>query len=226
MRREKTLHSQGAAEVPVRETEIGLRPKELEEPAVLALRIRDGDSRAEDQLVERYSPGLRVLLARLTREPAVAEDVHQETFAVALTKLRQGELRNPAALAAFLRSTARNLLIAHQRKEARYHPSELEPEGPRNALWRSGVEEGGSQLRQVLAGEKASMVRQLLGELRFERDRQILLRYYLTEAPKAEICEDLGVNPKLFNRALYRARERMRELWQRSEKRRRLEGRR
>lgn len=187
--------------------------------AALVLRIQGGDAAAEEELVARFSPGLRVLLSRLTRDPALVEDIHQETLALVLTKVRGGELRQPEALAGFLRSTARNLLIGNRRKEQRYQPLDAEAERLPSAGTVAGM---APQLRRAMEQEVASQVRELLAELRHARDRELLVRYYLTEEPSHEICQDLDLEPKYFNRMLHRARQRMRELWERAEKRRRL----
>jgi RNA polymerase sigma-70 factor (ECF subfamily) len=202
----------------VEPTEAAAEKSAADGPDALVRRIREGDSRAEEELVERYRLGVEVILAQLTRDPSLAQDIHQETFALVLTKLRAGELRDPKALPGFLRSIARNLLIANRRKEARYSSLDQEPPvaGPDRGPQRSAE---ASQLQQLLASEEAGRVRQLLGELRFERDRGILVRYYLTGDSREEICRDLEVDPGLFNRALYRARQRLRELWERSERR-------
>ncbi len=177
-----------------------------------------GDSQAEEMLVEHYRVGLQVILAQLTRDPALAQDIYQETLALVLTKLRAGELREPKALPGFIRSVARNLLIANRRKEARYTQGDQDQEVLPETHAPSGSSEDPPQLQQLLASEEAERVRQLLGELRFERDRVILVRYYLTGDSRDDICRDLDVDPGLFNRALYRARQRLRELWERSER--------
>lgn len=190
------------------------------DPGDLVRRIEAGDTRAEDKLVARYRLGVEVILAQLTRDPALAQDIHQETFALVLTKLRAGELRDPKALPAFLRSVARNLLIANRRKEARYN--RLDEDRQVHGPTRGPVQRHPSQLQRLLASEEAERVRLLLGELRFERDRGILVRYYLTGDSREDICRDLDLDPGLFNRSLYRARQRFRELWERSEKRLRL----
>ncbi len=190
------------------------------EHARLVERIRSGDRRAEEDLVERFSHGLSLMLRRLARDPSLAEDVHQETFRVVLKKARAGEIREGEKLAGFLRGTARNLLLAEWRKGAR-----LERDGDAEALGEAGRDPAADvapQLRQVLRHEEASLVRKLLGELRFERDRQILVRFYLSEDTKHEICADLGVEVARFKGVLHRARERLRELWERAEKRQRF----
>src|SRR5690349_17154162 len=81
-------------------------------PADLVRRIEAGDRDAEAELVARFSHGLLLMLRQLCRNPALADDLHQETLALVLQKVRRGEVREPERLAAFIRSTARNLFIA------------------------------------------------------------------------------------------------------------------
>jgi RNA polymerase sigma-70 factor, ECF subfamily len=203
--------------------ERGAVPEEApgDDLAGLVRRIQGGDPAAEGELVARFSRGLLLMLRRLARDPALADDLHQETFALVLGKIRQGEVREPERLAGFIRSTARNLFIADRRKAARYHPLDgggEEDEGPRPEL----ADRGPAPLDRVLAGEEARQVRRLLDELRFDRDRQLLLRFYVSDDSKEEICADLGVEPERFHQVLFRARERLRELWDRAEKRQRF----
>lgn len=181
-------------------------------PAALVERILDGDQRAEEDLVGRFSHGVSVMLRHLAGDPHLADDLHQETFRVVLEKARGGAIREPEKLAGFVRSTAKNLLLTHRRKQARY--GSLGGEAERRLPAR--------QLDRMLQEEEARQVRKLLGELRFDRDRQLLVRFYLSDDSKHEICRDLEVDPDRFNRVLHRARVRLREVWERSEKRRRL----
>lgn len=189
--------------------------------AGLVRRIQAGDPAAESELVARFGRGLLLMLRRLAQNSALADDLYQETFALVLGKIRHGEVREPERLAGFLRSTARNLFIADRRKEARYQAfDDGEEEGlpPASALaGRDPV-----PLERVLADEEARQVQRLLAELRFERDRQLLLRFYLSDDSKEEICTDLEIEPERFHKVLFHARERMRELWERAEKRQRF----
>ena len=168
----------------------------------------------------RYSEGLTLMLRHLTGDPPLAEDLHQETFRVVLEKVRAGEIREPEKLPAYLRGTARNLLLAEKRKGSRlrFEGDNTSLEGP---IHRSRPAEA-PQLRKVLRQEEANLVRKLLGEMRFERDRQILAYFYLSDRTKQEICQELDVDPGGFKKVLFRARERLRELWDRSQKRQSL----
>ena len=147
--------------------------------------------------------------------------LHQETFRVVLEKARAGEIREPEKLAAYVHGTARNLFLAEGRQGARLRLS-----GDAAAMAEAGrgpATDPAPQLRRILRHEEANLVRKLLGELRFERDRQVLVHFYLSDRTKQEVCSDLGVDPGSFKKILFRARERLRELWERSEKRQRFE---
>jgi len=189
--------------------------------ATLVRRIQAGDAAAESELVARFSHGLLLMLRRLVQNPALADDLHQETLALVLAKIRGGEVREPEKLAGFIHSTARNLFIADRRKEARYRAfDEGEEEGLHAAPALAG--RAPVPLEQVLAEEEARQVQRLLAELRFDRDRQLLLRFYLSDDSKEEICADLEIEPQRFHKVLFHARERLRELWDRAEKRQRF----
>jgi RNA polymerase sigma-70 factor (ECF subfamily) len=185
----------GAAEIPACE---------------LVRRIQDGDPAAEAELVARFSEGLSFLLRRWTRDRTAAEDLFQETFRLALEKIRKGEVRDPDRLPGFLRSLAKNLSIEHYRRGARREVREEEIEA---AAEMTAPEAG--QLGQLLRREKAALVRQVLEELGSERDRQVLFRFYIAEEDKEQIRSDLGLTGPEFNLVLFRARRRYRDLYER-----------
>ena len=55
----------------------------------------------------------------------------------------------------------------------------------------------------------------MLAELKNDRDREILSRYYIADENKEDICRDLELSDLHFNRVLFRARQRYRELFER-----------
>ena len=183
----------------------GHEPDEAEIATDLVRRIAAGDSAAETALVERYSRGLLYLLRRLGAPPELADDLHQETFRIVLERLRRRGLDDPAGLAGFLRGTARNLMIAERRKTVRRR-TDADPEGLERA-----VHPAPGQLSSVLHDEEAAIVRRLIAELPTDRDRQLLLRFYVAEEEKESICADLGLDHLHFNRVLFRARHRFKE---------------
>jgi RNA polymerase sigma-70 factor (ECF subfamily) len=184
----------------------------------LASRIQTGDRQAEEELVARFHRGVIFLLRRMVRDPSLAEDLAQETFRIALEKIRRGDLREPDKLAGFLCSLARNLSIEHFRKASSRRASGPPPEDSLRG-------EEPDPLEHLLRAEQARIVRGILSDLATDRDRQILLRFYLTEEDKTSICRDLGLTSLHFNRVLFRARERYRELFEQRTKRMREETR-
>ncbi len=187
--------------------------KPPEDPAELVRRIRAGERAAESEMVERYSRGVTFLLLDLTGDPARADDLHQETFRLVLEKVRAGELREPDKLAAFIRQLARNLFIGEYRQNVK-RPVVSGDE----ALAVSRDPAPGPQKR-LLDKENAAIVRRLLAELEPRRDREILLRFFVAEHPKAEICADFELSSLHFNRVLHRARQRLKNLLVRYHKR-------
>jgi RNA polymerase sigma-70 factor, ECF subfamily len=194
-------------------TDGGPDPAEAEVAADLAWRIAAGDASAEEELVRRYSRGILVLLRRSGAPPELADDLHQEVFRIVLERLRRRGLDDPAGLAAFLRGTARNLVIAERRKTARRRTEADDEELDR------AVNPSPSQLSSVLLDEEAGIVRRLIGELPTDRDRQLLLRFYVAEEDKESICADLGLDSLHFNRVLFRARQRFKELLEQFQRR-------
>lgn len=180
-----------------------------DDPAALTRRIAAGERRAEEELVERYGERLSFLLRRWTRDPAAAQDLYQETFRLALEKIRQGEVRDAAKLPAFLCSLARNLSTYHYRRHAVQAAREAGAEAAEGLPAAAG-----GPLDQLLLRERAGLVRRVLGEMHSERDREILSRFYIAGQEKDAICVDLGLADSHFKRVLFRARERYRELFE------------
>ncbi|MDY7094521.1 MAG: sigma-70 family RNA polymerase sigma factor [Acidobacteriota bacterium] len=174
-------------------------------PTKLVQRIQTGDPAAEALLVERFSRPVQLLLARHTRRRADADDLFQETFRLALEKLRAGELRQPEKLPGFLASLARNLAIEIYRKAGRRKTDT----GKDTEM--ASLGQGAGQLGEVLDDEKALLVRRVMAGLRNDRDRQLLYRFYLAEEDKETIAADYDLDSLQFNRVLHRARQRYKE---------------
>jgi RNA polymerase sigma-70 factor (ECF subfamily) len=181
--------------------------------ADLAARIRAGERDAEEALIRRYGEGLLYLLKRRTRDAELARDLRQDTFRVALEKLRGSALDEPERLVAYLRGVALNLWLAHRRKDARRATAADSDAIEATADERPGPFDNVSreQVRDAVAA--------LLRELATARDREILTRLYLKEEDRDAICAALGVETSHFNRVLFRAKQRFCELVVQAERR-------
>lgn len=187
-------------------------PAGLDPVADLVRRIVAGDPAAEAELVERFSRAVTFLLRRLTRDEAVAEDLYQETFRLLIEKVRAGELREAERLPGFVSSLARNLCLGSARRSGRRERWQAEPEAAETA-----PDPAPGQLAKLLARERAERVRQVLAELKNDRDREILARYYIADQDKEVICRDLELSDLHFNRVLFRARQRYKQLFEKSQ---------
>jgi RNA polymerase sigma-70 factor (ECF subfamily) len=174
--------------------------------ADLVKRIGQGDRHAEEELVRRYQRGLVYLLKRRTRDPQLALDLAQETFRIALEKLRRSPIEQVERLAAYLRGTALNLASADGRKHARRGTT-----ADSDAV-DAAADAAAGPFDHVSTEQAQRLVRKLLEELPVPRDREILVRTYLNDEDKSSICDGLGIDSAHYNRVLYRAKQRFREL--------------
>jgi RNA polymerase sigma-70 factor (ECF subfamily) len=122
------------------------------------VRLRRGDPDAFDALLARYQNRLYRYLVRLTANPAVAEDLFQETWLKVITRIHRYDERRP--FEPWLFSVARNLAIDHLRKAS---PESLdEPsESGETRIARLGADEPGS-LERLLERERRGLLERKL----------------------------------------------------------------
>ncbi len=172
----------------------------------MAARIGAGDSGAEGLLMERLRPGLKMILyARCAHDSELAADLCQDTLLIVLNRLRSRSMEDPSRLAAFAAQTARQLAFDARRRFATRN-TVVDTDAVNAAIVESPMDDSVEKASMV------SLVRQLLGELSHDRDREILKRFYLLEQEKTEICRSYGLAPGTFDQLVFRARARLREL--------------
>ncbi len=164
-------------------------------------------------MVRRYGSGLLRLLKRRTRDAELALDLRQDTLRVAIERLRRSVLEEPGDLASYLRAVALNLLVAQRRKDTRRATT------PDSEAIEIAVDEGGGPFDNVSREQMRQAVGVLLNELGTPRDRDLLTRFYIQDEDKAAICAALNVDSLHFNRVLFRAKQRFRQLVLQAERR-------
>jgi RNA polymerase sigma-70 factor (ECF subfamily) len=155
--------------------------------------------------VYRDYPGLRALIMRRVRDPEVAADILQDAAVTTLEKLRRGEIAHPENVGGFMYRVALNHLRNHRRKDRGGVSSAEELEELR------GPEED-PDWNRVGRPQWAAAARRLLDEMPAARDREVLRRFYLNDEDKEQICAALHLSAEHFNRVIFRARNRFREL--------------
>jgi RNA polymerase sigma factor (sigma-70 family) len=173
-----------------------------DDSARLAARIRARDATAETEMVVRYEPGLTLMLRRRVKDAALAEDLCQEVFRIALPSLREGELREGEKLAGYLWGIARHVASRHRRSRLRdqHLERDLTPDpapGPEH---------------QAIAAERARLIHHALAGLA-PRDREVLTDFYISEASKEAICQKTGLTSSQFDVIKWRALKRLLSLW-------------
>ena len=174
-------------------------------PEELAQRIARGDRRAEQELVALFSRGLMIMLRQRTKDPQLAEDIHQDAFCKVLKRLREDPLEDPTKVAAYLHQTAVYLCLGEIRKNVRRKTS---ADSERVSVQ---VDERASQFAEIAREETSTAVREVIEALPVQRDREVLHRFYLMEQEKSVICSALRLTERHFDRVIHRARQRFRD---------------
>ena len=166
-------------------------------------RILAGDLTAEGEMVQHYQKRLFNAIYGRSIDRNVTEDMMQETWLIALKKLRTEELRNKKSLAGFISQIGRNQLIMNYRQQAKHV---YVPEKVHTLASTEPTPEEAANKSQF-----CRKVRHLLASLPQERDRTILKSFYLDGETKKELCKKHHLTAAHFDRVLYRARKRFKQ---------------
>ncbi len=155
----------------------------------------------EAALAQQYRKRLVAMLTRLTKDPDRAEDLAQDALIIVINKLREGGIREPEKLSAYIYSTARFLYFGWLRKKD--NKVEL-TDNLENFETSAPTPENTLEMDET-AREVAISIEQL----NIPRDREILTRSYIREQSKEEICNALLLSAEHFDRVISRARKRL-----------------
>lgn len=167
------------------------------------------DRAALQQALLAQYPGLVAVVMRRAGDRQLAMDLLQDAIVTALTRLDAGARLQPQVIAGFVVRTALNHLRNHQRRERRRV-------GGTDDVDRMADEAAAAPADAFDDADQRGLVRAALRGLPTARDREAVVRFYLFEQERAQVCEGLGLTQAQFDRVISRARERMRELLERS----------
>ena len=169
--------------------------------AGLVQAIREGGDEALTELYRVFSKGIRYYLCRQLGPQDLDDRVH-DTFLAVAQAIRRGELRDPARLMGFVHTVVRRHVagyidqsVTRRRRLASLEIglSVLDPSADPEAavIERQRREIAGAVLRQVS-----------------QRDREVLVRFYLREQTPSEICRVMRLSPTQFRLLKSRAKAR------------------
>ncbi len=157
-------------------------------------------------LIERNYVGLRLLVSRRCRDPHVAADLLNEAVCTTWSKWQSGKIERPEQIAGYVLQVTMNLLRNHRRAIAE------RPEKRADAEKLQEIPSAGGPGDETIERQIAVQVKNVIQEMSSQRDRAILVRFYLDEEDKETLCRDMGLSPLQFDKILHRARGRLRKL--------------
>jgi RNA polymerase sigma-70 factor, ECF subfamily len=159
-----------------------------------------GDLRTQEHFVGYFSELLRLKLRSRLQSPQAIEDVRQETFARVFSVLRKdGGLRQPERLGAFVNVVCNHVLFEHYRSTS--GSESLDVEG-RPEL----IDKSANALDIVAARQIKDKVREILLDLA-PRDSSLLKAVFLDERDRDEVCQEFGVDRDYLRVLLHRAKQ-------------------
>src|SRR6201996_3832004 len=157
-------------------------------------------------LIEKNYVGLRLLVARRCRDPHIAADLLNEAVCTTWSKWQAGKIERPEQIAGYVLQVTMNLLRNHRRAIVE------RPEKRADAAKLQELASEGEPGDETIEREIAVQVKNVIRGMSSQRDRAILVRFYLDEEDKETICRDLGLTALQFDKILHRARGRLRKL--------------
>jgi RNA polymerase sigma factor (sigma-70 family) len=169
--------------------------------------VRAGDPGGFEELYALFERGVRFFLWRQIGPQDLDDKVH-DVFLIITQSIQRGELRDPERLMGYVRTVVRRQVAAHIEFAVRrrnHRPIDLlAPVSDRRA----------DPERELLARERREVAMRVLNGLP-ERDREVLVRFYLREHTAPRICHDLGLTETQFRLIKSRAKARYGQLGRR-----------
>ena len=152
-----------------------------------------------------FSELIQLKLRSRVNSPQAIEDIRQETFTRVFVALRNGKLRQPDRLGAFVNSMCNNVLLEHYRSSSRDSSLEDEEQKDFPAVTIDVV-------GAIAAHQTGEKIREILEEMS-EKDRRLLREVFLEERDKDEVCRDFGVDRDYLRVLLHRAKQSFKSLY-------------
>jgi RNA polymerase sigma factor (sigma-70 family) len=172
---------------------------------ILVSQIKVGDDGGMEQLYKLFSRGIRYYLCRQLGPQELEDKVH-DTFLIVVNAIRRGDLREPERLMGFVRTVVRRQVAAYieQAVHSRREQADLET-GVMVADRKQNPEQ------EAMIRQKAELMESTLLALS-DRDREILVRFYLKEQAQEQICQEMDLTETQFRLLKSRAKAKFGEI--------------
>jgi RNA polymerase sigma-70 factor (ECF subfamily) len=172
---------------------------------ILVNQIKVGEETGMEQLYKLFSRGIRYYLCRQLGPQELEDKVH-DTFLIVVNAIRRGDLREPERLMGFVRTVVRRQVAAYIEQAVHNRREQADLESGITVADRKQNPEQEAMIRQ-----KAELMESALSALS-ERDREILVRFYLKEQPQEQICREMDLTETQFRLLKSRAKAKFGEI--------------
>jgi RNA polymerase sigma-70 factor, ECF subfamily len=184
---------------------------QLDPDAALMLRVKQGDTAAFTELVEKYKQPIMNLAYRTVRDMTEAEDLAQTVFVQVYKSASR--YRSTAKFSTWLFTIARNLCLNEIRRRSR-HPAEsldaTHPDQEDQPLQQYEDKKTFSPPESLLQGELAQQIDEALADLP-ENQRSAILLCRQEDLSYEDIAEALGCSVSATKSLIHRGRETLKE---------------
>jgi RNA polymerase sigma-70 factor, ECF subfamily len=183
----------------------------LDPDAALMLRVKQGDTAAFTELVEKYKQPIMNLAYRTVRDMTEAEDLAQNVFVQVYKSAAR--YKSTAKFSTWLFTIARNLCLNEIRRRSRHRAESLDathPEQDDQPLQQYEDKKTFSPPESLLQGELAQQIDRALADLP-ENQRSAILLCRQDELSYEEIAEALGCSVSATKSLIHRGRETLKE---------------
>jgi RNA polymerase sigma-70 factor, ECF subfamily len=167
--------------------------------ALLVAQIQTGEQAALEQLYKVFRTGVRYYLCRQLGLQELEDRVH-DTFLIIVKAIQRGDLREPERLMGFVRTVAHRQVAAYIGKAIESRRDETDLKDGVTVADRTQNPE-----QQAIVRQRAELMQSSLSALS-EKDREILVRFYLEEQPQEQICCEMDLTETQYRLLKSRAK--------------------
>jgi RNA polymerase sigma-70 factor (ECF subfamily) len=186
-------------------------PGERDPDAALMLLVKQGDSDAFSQLVEKYKKPVMNLVYRMIRDLAEAEDIAQNVFVQVYKSAERYQVSSK--FSTWLFTIARNLCLNEIRRRTRHPADSMDasyPDQEDQPLQQYEDKKAVSAPDRLLQGELEAKIEQAVAELP-ENQRLAILMCRQDELSYEEIAQVLGCSLSATKSLIHRGRETLKQ---------------
>jgi RNA polymerase sigma factor (sigma-70 family) len=161
-----------------------------------------------EERYECFKKGVRLYLCRQIGRQDLDDHVH-DLFIVVVEAIRNGHLREPERLMGFVRTVARRQAGVNIHRIVHKRTSAVSIDSAPDLMTGDPDPE-----KTTISNQRSDFVSCVLGALT-DRDREVLIRFYLEEQGQAKICDEMNLTETQFRLLKSRAKSRFGELGKR-----------